>query len=145
MNGKADVDLTNINASCKPLDGQWVASQLSIATGTSLPTTGNIEYDLSTYLPSDNYKYDVLFHIIVTTGSTGNSNAYGVISSDIIDSPVYVCGTRNPSANTVAVTNAGSVILPVAANRKLYVVRVSSNTGTFTLMAHGYRRIGTNS
>ena len=58
LNNKADVDLTNINASCKALDGQWVGSILDLFNSGSATSR---THDLSSYLPT-NDKYEVMFY-----------------------------------------------------------------------------------
>lgn len=143
LNGKADVDLSNINASCKAIDGQWVASPLALAEGTSNPTSTAISYDLSSYLPNDNYNYEVIVAGLVYTGTTSGNAARLTLYTDIITTSTYICGCNTRTASTQRAY--GSMIMPVGSERTLTVGTYDSNTGTFHLNLRGYRRIGTNS
>lgn len=141
LNGKADVDLLNINASCKPIDGQWQSLNITIASAVSSPTTENLQYDLSSYLPVDNYLYEILLVAGGTTGSTsGNIVQIGVKSSII--GVTQICTARTRTSSTVS--SSGNLIIPVGLDRTIEVDKYSGNTGTFNLFLLGYRRVGTN-
>ena len=142
LNGKADVDLTNINASCKALDGQWVDSNIQLANAVASPTT-ETSYSLANYLPNDGYNYEILCAGSVTTGTTSGNFARLAVKSDLLTNAAYVCGaiTRTSSSEQAY----GSCIIPVGAGRSVTLSSWTSNTGTYTLYIRGYRRIGTNS
>lgn len=129
-----------------PFDGQWVNSNLTIATSVNAPTSTDIEYSLSTYLPNDGYTYEVIFSMQGGTATSANSYQYGFLQTDIMNSGtvrLYVARVAQGSSNSVK--GAGTATLPVGAGRKVIVLAESTNTGTFNLYAEGYRRIGTNS
>lgn len=144
LNGKADVDLSNLTTTASSnFDGQWVRSGATIASGATLPTTDDLTYSLSTYLPDDNYNYEVIFICNLTTGTVSGNQSYISLQTDIQTYAINVCRTQTRAASSVIA--GGNAILPVGTGREVTVYHYSSNTGTFSLYARGYRRIGTNS
>ena len=146
LNGKADVDLLNINASCKPIDGQWVKADTIIASSvTANNNTGVLEYSLSSYLPNDNYNYEVIF-TAWGKGGASNSGAYCYLFTDLVGEIVndvsYTAHIFRASGTAEA---SGAVILPVGTGRKLKMYCTNNSNATITtIRAIGYRRIGTN-
>lgn len=125
-------------------DGQWVKSNLAIASQATAPNTTAIEYDLSSYLPNDNYDYEVFFSGNSYSAPTSGSEVALILGSSALSNYIYVC--RGRTTSNVGITVAGSVIIPIpVSNRKIIVTPHANNSGTFTLNALGYRRIGTNS
>lgn len=122
-------------------DGQWVSKVSRLANGTTIPTSTNITYDLSSYLPNDGYIYEVCATGSVTSGSTSGNYAGINLQSDI-SSDMYLCYARTRASGTVI--SAGTLIIPVGNARTLTVFANSSFVGTFNLWVKGYRRIGTN-
>ena len=122
-------------------DGQWVSKVSRLANNTNAPTSTNITYDLSSYLPNDGYIYEVWVTGSVTTGSTSGNYAGIDLQSDI-SGDMYLCYARTRASGTVI--SAGTLIIPVGNGRTLTVLASSSFVGTFNLWVKGYRRIGTN-
>lgn len=147
LNGKADVDLLNINASCKPIDGQWVNSHTDIASSvTAKSDTGVLEYSLATYLPNDNYNYEVIF-TAWGHGSASSSGAYCWLFTDLVgektSSSIYGAHVFRGNGTADA---GGAVILPVGTGRKLKMYCSNASNATIDgIRAIGYRRLGTNS
>ena len=144
---------TNGNAYCEfpdttCVDGQWVFSSTELANGVAWNSTSHSDaksYSLSSYLPNDSYKYEVLVRANATTTSTAGKWIRVGILSDIITTQAYACACRTRTASTQ--TCSGSVILPIGSGRKISVAGTtdSSSDGTYGLRTLGYRRIGTNS
>ena len=132
LNGKADVDLSNLSSTASSnLDGQWVSDRLVIATGVAYTTT-HTSYSLSTYLPNDNYQYEVLFQV-------GNTNTQAVsIETDL----GFSTGVRSASTS---VQLYNSFTLPVGTGRTIEAYTTSGTSSRSVIVAIGYRRIGTNS
>lgn len=130
-------------------DGQWTFSSSSIASGVTWNTTSHSDaksYSLSTYLPSDSYKYEVILRANGTTTSTSGKMITVGVTSDIITTQMFVCRCRTRTASTQ--NTAGTVIIPVGSGRKVNVAGAgteASADGTYDLRVLGYRRIGTNS
>lgn len=123
-------------------DGHWVPKHLTLASGVTYPATDNLEYDLSSYLPNDGYNYEVIFYGHTATGATsGNYIALFIESSILIYS---ICLTGSQTRTASAVGGYGNGVLPIGADRKVIVDHNSGYTGTFTLQARAYRRLGTN-
>lgn len=68
LNGKADRDGSNMDASVKNFDGQWVWVGVTVSQATAI---GNYTIDLSSYLPNDNYAYECMFAWDITTVANG--------------------------------------------------------------------------
>ena len=141
LTNKLDIDASNLSSTGqKVFDGQWVKSGSSLITGGTLPNSSNtrIEVDLSSYLPNDNYSYEVTLNGIVYVGNTDARNTLSVYGKDTEISH-YVC-----RASKAGDSGAGNTIVDVGSSRKVVVDYWSANNGTFDLKMQGYRRIGTN-
>ena len=141
IDGKANTSLSNLTStSSTNFDGQWVKiNTVSLYDGNARTT--NYDVDVSSYLPNDNYAYEVLIGALVVSGSTsGNVGVCWLTTDYVTQVRTAQARTRTSSANTVE----GCAILPLK-NRKITIVGFASNTGTLLLEMYAYRRIGTNS
>ena len=139
-----------INFSTKPIlkiptnvDGQWIYSNQTLASSVSAPTSGTVEYDLSTYLPNDSYNYEVLVTGFCICGSSAGNLTRISLFSDIITSNTFLCGNKTSSGTNIA-RGYGTLIMPIGTGRKLKQASYNDNTGTHSIYLMGYRRIGTN-
>ena len=140
LNGKADVDLTNLSStSCTNFDGQWVNSQISLATLGNV-VAGTYTSSLSSYLPNDGKNYEVL----VNTTLTGNSSELCsiVVTSDIITHNLAV--SYSQVFADAGGHGANTFVLPVGSSRTLSYTIITSSPGGGYIRLFGYRRIGTN-
>lgn len=139
----ADKDLSNLSPTGQAvIDGQWVSSRKELIVNGTPPTIEDVSFDLSTYLPNDGYKYEVLFSGFGTTGNAiGDRQSIG-LHTDLQPNNAYVYYIRTRTESTAY--SAGSVILPVGTGRIVSVNHNTNNTGIYTLYAFGYRRIGSN-
>ena len=145
---KADVDGSNMVSSVKNFDGQWTIVNVAIASEVTYTQEQIVTYDISSYLPNDNYDYEVLFTAYLRTAETANSatgcHLYtGSQSSNVINIRMGRCVTRtNASVNA-----SGNGILPIYhTDRKVTWQNTDSNgtSGNCGLRMMAYRRIGTN-
>lgn len=136
------------NTTC--VDGQWVNNSGQLASGVSL-AIGNdqeIEYDISSYLPNDNYNYEVRFSIDSQTGSGSGAG----LSINLIGT-----GTSNGASTWVRVNdiyargswimvNGNHAIVPIGTDRKvkLHYTVISKAAQLNGLHIEAYRRIGDN-
>ena len=148
LNGKADADLSNLpNTFSKNFDGQWSNDFATIANeitwnSNSQPRT----FSLASYLPDDNYDYEVLITANCNTGTTSGNFAGVTLYTDLnSEHSVYVCYAQTRTNS--AMGGRGSVIIPVGTGRTItqYSSTSSNANGTYSIYAMGYRRIGTNS
>ena len=127
------------NTAC--VDGQWVWKYLQVATNTAV---GSYEHSLSTYLPDDNYSYQVWVEIECGYGGSSGGLYVGTIASPYTNEGQ----TGNFCFHTWVVSNSSTdhsvVILPVGTGRKIYSQIVQGNLGNSQINLVGYRRIGTN-
>lgn len=134
-------DASNLSsAGQKVFDGQWVDSYLALTSGSS-PTT-NFECSLSSYLPNDNYNYEILIEAYATSDTTPGHSATISAFSDIITNNVYI--TQATAVSSTKNTTIGSVIIPIGSARKITFRGYAANAGNFGANILGYRRIGTN-
>ncbi len=121
-------------------DGQWVYTKSTLANNVSM-TNSSQDYSLSSYLPNDNYDYEVLFAVNATSGTSSGNRIYIILQSDI--STAVETAYAIPRSNS-SVTAYGTCILAVGSGRKVTVAANSTPKGSYYLYACGYRRIGTN-
>ena len=130
------------------VDGQWVYITKELANNVTWNASSHSnakDYSLSSYLPSDSQKYEVIIRTQGTTTSTSGKFIRVGVSSDIITTPAYACACRTRTSSTQ--NCAGTIILPVGTGRKITVggTTDASADGTYIIRVLGYRRIGTNS
>lgn len=130
-------------------DGPWVVKYLTIFDNKSIAASNRTTYSLSSYLPNDNYDYEVLFWGEAQTGSTsgnqvditlssGKTNAYSTFTARIGRVVTRTASTER---------TAGSCILPIFANDRNVGWYNGDSNGTATgcyFRALGYRRLGKN-
>ena len=114
-------------------NGQWVNSLHTLSTSKA---KGTYTIDISSYLPDDNYKYDV--QLVGYAYHSGDGNKYQTVTSSII--------TESTAFNMVgsyADRSRSSIILPVGTNRQI-TYDISAGLSGASLVMVAYMRIGTN-
>ena len=112
---------------------EWVNSYLEI-TALTQASSQKKTWDLSEYLPKDNYDYEVLINAGLVGGRTTSESSHITLylTSDII--------TRNINfGDTYYAANTNGIV-PVSTSRKLYSINLSTG-GKYNIVAVGYRRI----
>ena len=141
----AMADLSNLSATGKTvIDGQWTDSYLElISSAVTLSSSWSKAYDLSSYLPNDSYKYEVIFAALGNTESTTGSYVDVRVKSDLIGSNQEIFLVRGQTRSSSSMQYVGQIVLPVGTGRTLTLR--STSTGTLSnARLYGYRRIGTN-
>lgn len=118
-------------------DGQWVSSPLTIKD--NIKTAGSWTLDLSSYLPSDSYAYEVLVYVYMSYSNIGSQLTVGTVAKPYDNN----CLKLNIGVTSGVTSIRGSEILPVGVDRKIYIQLTAACNNSF-VVAHGYRRIGTN-
>ena len=129
------------------IDGQWIYSYQLLSQAVNI---GIYEIDLTTFLPNDNYNYEVLFVFEgFRSGGTTNSlvslcptNDVVTSSTDIATKPCY--GVADFDGDH-AEAGCFSCLIPITTTRKIYYGIQRFKLGSGYLIMMGYRRIGTNS
>lgn len=136
LQGKANTDLSNLSDSGKKvIDGQWVSKTATLSTATA---AGTYTIDLSSYLPNDNYNYEVLF--VHTFYDTGDNSGKLYQWTDYTGSqPEWFIEQGNKYARH----NSSQTILTVGSGRKYYFTMTDGNSA-HNCWAVQFRRIGTN-
>lgn len=131
-----------INEIIDGLDGQWTPSHLEICEDRAAQTTDK-SWSLSSYLPNDGFNYEVLFTVAVTTGTTSGDRSSVYLETPLIYGSITVLSINTRTNSSMK--NYAAAIIPINTNRKITVRGVEGNTGTYSLRARGYRRLGKNS
>lgn len=137
LQGKANTDLNNLsNNGKKVIDGQWISSPHLLSSAIA---TGTYTIDLSSYLPNDNYTYEVILNI--KTYHTGNCNVT-VYTSDF---PPFEFSSKTYTSDIgqYARSQANTFILPVSQKQVLMKIGTANASENYLSMI-AYRRVGTN-
>lgn len=123
-------------------NGRWTYSSKRLFYDKTFTTSNNV-YDISDYLPKDNYVYEVLMEGYTTTGSSAGNSVQFTITDQATNISRVV--SRILTRSSSSVIDSYNCILPITANRKIKVDVVTSGTsGNCGLSLSGYRRVGTN-
>ena len=131
---------TGLSIASSRFDGQWVYSFSEIDTSTSI---GDHVISLSSYLPNDSYKYEVLINVGVYCSDSNNAIVY--MSSDILAIPYsdsYAKKIAHCNTNSRAACNRFT--MPVGTGRTLTKTIKNKAPIYCSVGLLGYRRIGTN-
>ena len=145
LNYKANTDLSNLTQSGRyKFDGQWVSTG-EIRIASNVPVTSNVTgptYNLSEYLPQDNYNYEIILQCLIESTTTLNNFFYISVNTGIITTELCRVRTTATSNNTNA---SSTTVLPIDTNRQLTLLYSTSNNfrGTInSIVLKAYRRLG---
>ena len=142
LNGKADTDGTNMAQSVKKFDSEWVGETYDIASSVTLNSSTN-NYNLSSYLPDDDYCYEIIGSVYGNTGSTSGDYVDIRVSSSVIDNTYRVASARTRSSSSV--NWSGTFVLVIGTDRTISLGNSSSyNASVSSFKIFAYRRVGTN-
>lgn len=142
LNEKLDKDLSNIEVSnINNFDGQWIYKNTLI--NNSNVSAGKYDVDLSSYLPNDQNKYEVIVNIHANQHSS-TTNSFVILSSSLIQEPGTTVSYAQIVVNSNCVIAGTQTIFPVGNNRILSYRLGGQNFDSIYIRLYGYRRIGTN-
>lgn len=138
--GLANTSLSNLSSTGKKvIDGQWVQSYHgSLVTATS---AGSSQASISSYLPSDNYDYEVMFYLTANYDSSACDVAIGNIASPLSNDCIRIKGRVRNTAASVFCTG----IIPIKSSARIIYTQRGAKVNSFQVDMIAYRRIGTNS
>jgi len=139
LNNKVDRDADNLStAGQKVFDGQWTPTSVALTTATAVDT---YTIDVSNILPVDNYSYECLVSVEVSTSDNTAMN----IGSDMLTQAIAIGQNRGGASGVPTTYFRGNAILPVGIGRQIIVIIAGvAPIRNYTFLL-GYRRIGTNS
>lgn len=130
--------------------GQFVPLDVALVFGVTIPANTSIDYDISSYLPNDEYDYEVLIGTSVHTVNTaGNMAGCMVLTKPSVEisegnSFWWYGGVASTRANNFNITY-GSVYCYVPNSYKHVIIRNNEGSaGTYYVRLIGYRRANTN-
>lgn len=119
------------------IDGKWVCQSKDLIkySNNNFPANYNTTFDLSSYLPQDGYKYELIID------SSGNIASYNIISVLAKSSLMYVYLCKIGVSNGTATTHGcGNII--VGQDRKITVSANSSvGTNSISFAIRAYRKV----
>ncbi len=146
---KANIDLSNLDDAGKSvlnakadkseIDGEWVSTHQAFASNIDLNGSSYLSYDLSPYLPNDENMYEIILSGRSVTSNTIGAYAPLLVRTSFLSGTVYVCSCRARTAANV--NGAGTVTIPIGADKQLSVVRTADYDGSFYLTLAGYRKV----
>ena len=119
----------------------WISRTLTLAASGTTAPTADIVYDLSDYLPKDNCLYEMIVCGRAASGATSGNSVLVSVNGGAVGTQ-YVC--QGHTAAATSISSRGNALVPIGADKKLTLVGVTTNVGTFGLYLEGYRRIGGN-
>lgn len=131
------------------LAGQYQSTSLVLANNVAVtPSMADTVFDLSTYLPNDDYDYEVILTARAKTAATAEATVLVRVKSssswnDSTMPAVYVVGVQTPAAGASTVYGTANIV--VGSDRSIVMQGTSSSTnnnGFYTLSVMGYRRAG---
>lgn len=136
-----------VNSKISKESGWTISYHQIVNTATTIQGSKTLTYSLATYLPSDNFIYEVLFSVKGTTGSTSGNEADIAVGSGLIDVTTYrVANAQTRSSNSV--TWAGSGVMLVGyptggtEGRAIYIRQCASSSCTLNYFrVYAYRRL----
>lgn len=140
---KTDTDLSNLtSAGQKVIDGQWVYKYVELANQVNIGPSATLNYSLASYLPDDNYDYEVQLSATGTTLGLTSATMTIIGGSGSLRGFLFA----NQNTTNATVTGAGNMIVPVPhSNRNININNGAASTCTLNAVRlYGYRRIGTN-
>jgi hypothetical protein len=115
------------------IDGEWVGKFLSLAENVALSTTVTW-YSLTSYLPNDTNKYEVIMQAYVSA-NTGYGNLY-CGSSVISEAPEVATAKQGQVASSPF-----NMIVGADHKVKVYCGSSANGKGVYYLKAAGYRKV----
>lgn len=122
-------------------DGQWVGKYLLVS---DTKTVGARTHDLSSYLPSDNYKYEVWCMVSMSYNSSASGLTVGTTSNPdgnkTTNGNFYINGYVTTNSRYQYVQGS----IPISTDKKMYSQVTGATLAAANIVLCGYRRIGTN-
>ena len=93
-------------------DGWTISYSQLVNTATTMSASTTLTYSLATYLPSDNFVYEVMYSVKGTTGSTSGNEADICVGSGLIDVTTHrVAGAQTRTSNSVTWSTSGRMLI----------------------------------
>ena len=143
VDGGLNTDASNLTTDGqKVFDGQWIGTNNTVYSGDVFQSSTS--FDVSSYLPNDNYAYELLVVGYATCTTTNGQTTECDVKGDVMTGGYMACAIST-CTNARAVTDAGFGFIIVGSERKIYFFGESARTaGTIKLVIKAYRRVGTN-
>lgn len=123
-----------------PTASYTVAEKTDFGSPTESKT---INYDLSEYLPSDDYAYEILLRAKVYMSVTKNQYCCAYFSSSIIPSKtsIAVVSGRTPAIQSYTDDRVCTFMMPIGKDRRLTQYIGKGYNGAYDIYLFGYRKL----
>lgn len=142
INSSGVATSTGLSIASSRFDGQWVGKYLQVS---DTKTVGARTHDLSSYLPSDNYKYEVWCMVAIAYNSSAGGLTVGTMSNPddnkTTNGNFYINGYVPTNSRYQYVQGS----IPIGTDKKMYSQVTGATLAAANIVLCGYRRIGTNS
>lgn len=140
--GLMSADASNLSsAGQKVFDGQWVFLNSKILLADKKASATGENFDISDYLPNDNYNYEIMIDIS-SWGQLESGVSFTISGrTDVI--PVDVHLVKGSGLGTSFHAVFGHSVILVVGSQRIITIKGNNNIG-FMLNLIGYRRIGLN-
>ena len=126
----------------------WTLSYSQLVnSATTMNATTTLSYSLATYLPSDNYIYEVMYSARGATGTTSGNEADIAVGSGLIDVSTHrVAAAQTRTSNSVSWAAAGIMLIGSttagSTMRVIYIRQSGSSSCTLNYFrVYAYRRL----
>ena len=132
LNAKADASL---------LDGTWTNKSITLCTSKSISASTTHTFSLSSYLPNDGAKYELIVTMAMDFSANAASQAAIYVRTDFMSASVPLIRFR--SGMKVPTFTAGSSVFVTSTGRTLYVYNTEFGVDSpiYTLKIVGYRKV----
>jgi hypothetical protein len=100
------------------IEGKWVIASNNLINHEFNKAKGTYTYDLSQYLPNDDYIYELYIHVSI--GENSNELVIATVKTDLENRTQRVI-TLYPWTNNVSQYNDNDISLLIGKERKVYV------------------------
>lgn len=155
LSNKLDINASNLSSTGqKVFDGQWVRIYEVIASGfqVSNNTSDTWKYEAPitsfSWLPNDNYTYEInLGYWLSCTGTGNGTKAFCLVShfNETINDYLPQAFVYNISGTKYNIPATGTTRILMGSTRSIRLISFIGTVGVIDLVATAYRRIGTNS
>lgn len=130
----------NIPIGGNNFDGGWVKKAQTICSGTAIGASGNLSYDISSYIPNDGNTYELMVTGWGSTGATSGNSARFKITTN---TDYYIAGAKATNGASMAY-GASCIALIDGTTRAVKIENTGSASTSCTCHLRGYRKLGKN-
>ncbi len=146
----ANLDLSNLSTAGKGVlnakantsivDGAWVHKYQNFVNEKNIGVGVTQNFDLSSYLPNDSNRYQVMFSLCAMAANQGGACFFIYVKTDVQTTNIPICRLVRSSG---APQNSVYSMVIMGSKRTFTLYNTENATGTtqYTIRLHGYRKV----